>query len=129
VTNQAGYNTGFSIANVSVFPGSSVLLNGVCMLSLYGTPKATQVTTPAVAAGHSYVNMMSSVAPGFQGYMVAECPFPARGFAFITDGYGVQGRGISQGYVAEVLSTERLQAEALRLYRTLVAKLIAKPQS
>jgi hypothetical protein len=47
------------------------------------------------------------VAPGFQGYAIASCPFLyAHGFAFLASGLGSPG-GVVQGYLAEVLSPGR----------------------
>jgi len=108
MTNQAGFDTGFEIANTSTDPFGTAAQNGTCTLNWYGTGPAagTATTTPSVASGNYYVNLVSSAAAGFQGYMIAVCNFQfGHGFAFISDGYGQPGRGLSQGYLASVIPT------------------------
>jgi len=50
-------------------------------------------------------NALQQVAatPGFQGYLVAVCDFPAQGFAFITDGFGGVPT-LATGYIATLMS-------------------------
>jgi hypothetical protein len=108
LTNQAGFDTGIAISNTSSDPFGSPNQNGTCQLNWYGTGPAagTATTTSSIAAGSSYANLVSSLAPGFQGYMIAICNFQfGHGFAFITDGYGQPGKGLSQGYLANVIPT------------------------
>jgi len=108
VTNQNGFDTGLAISNTSMDPfGTAGATNqaGICTLNFYGTgaPSPSNVATPSVAAGTVYPVVLSSVAAGFQGYLIAQCNFQfAHGFAFITNGVGVNG-GLSQGYLAGVL--------------------------
>jgi len=125
IINTLGYDTGISIANAA--PGTSVGTNtntvtasGSCTLNLWGAGSlnGTAVTPFAlapitVASGQVYAFTLSSAlattanAAGFAGYGVAQCNFQgAHGFAFITDGFGAAfpGRGLSQGYLAPVLS-------------------------
>jgi hypothetical protein len=112
LTNQAGFDTGFEIANTSTDPFGTAAQNGTCTLNWYGTGPAagTATTTPSIASGNYYVNLVSTAAAGFQGYMIAVCNFQyGHGFAFITDGYGQPGRGLSQGYLASVIPTPGLQ--------------------
>jgi hypothetical protein len=111
MTNQAGFDTGFEIANTSTDPFGTPAQNGTCTLNWYGTGPAagTATTTPSIASGNYYVNLVSSAAAGFQGYMIAVCNFQyGHGFAFISDGYGQPGRGLSQGYLASVIPTPGL---------------------
>jgi hypothetical protein len=111
MTNQAGFDTGLMIANTSTDPFGTPAQNGTCTLNWYGTGPAagTATTTPSIASGNYYVNLVSSAAPGFQGYMIAVCNFQyGHGFAFITDGYGQPGKGLSQGYMASVIPTPGL---------------------
>jgi len=111
LTNQAGFDTGFEIANTSTDPFGTPAQNGTCTLNWYGTGPAagTATTTPSVASGNYYVNLVSSVAAGFQGYMIAQCNFQyGHGFAFVSDGYGQPGRGLSQGYLASIIPTPGL---------------------
>jgi len=111
MTNQAGFDTGFEIANTSTDPFGTSAQNGTCTLNWYGTGPAagTATTTPSIASGNYYVNLVSSAAAGFQGYMIAVCNFQyGHGFAFISDGYGQPGRGLSQGYLASIIPTPGL---------------------
>jgi hypothetical protein len=110
MTNQAGFDTGFSIAATSTDPGGTqnLIANanpGTCVLYFYGD--AAPTTAPSVAASVGYIELhstVSAVAPGFQGYMMAVCDFVfAHGYAFITDGFMGPGRGLSEGYVANVV--------------------------
>jgi len=113
MTNQAGFDTGFEIANTSTDPFGTPAQNGTCTLNWYGTGPAagTATTTPSIASGNYYVNLVSSAAAGFQGYMIAVCNFQyGHGFAFISDGYGQPGRGLAQGYLASVIPTPGLQS-------------------
>ena len=112
MTNQAGFDTGFEIANTSTDPFGTAAQNGTCTLNWYGTGPAagTATTTPSVASGSYYVNLVSSAAAGFQGYMIAVCNFQfGHGFAFVSDGYGQPGRGLSQGYLASIIPTPGVQ--------------------
>jgi hypothetical protein len=113
LTNQAGFDTGFEIANTSTDPFGTAAQNGTCTLNWYGTGPAagTATTTPSIASGGYYTNLVSSAAAGFQGYMIAVCNFQfGHGFAFISDGYGQPGRGLSQGYLASVIPTPGVQS-------------------
>jgi len=115
LTNQAGFDTGFEIANTSTDPFGTAAQNGTCTLNWYGTGPAagTATTTPSIASGGYYTNLVSSAAAGFQGYMIAVCNFQyGHGFAFISDGYGQPGRGLSQGYLASIIPTPGIQPAA-----------------
>jgi hypothetical protein len=116
LTNQAGFDTGFEIANTSSDPFGTPAQNGTCTLNWYGTGPAagTATTTPSIAAGSYYVNLVSSAAAGFQGYMIAVCNFQfGHGFAFVSDGYGQPGRGLSQGYLASIIPTPGLTSSSV----------------
>jgi len=108
VTNQLGFDTGIAIANTSTDPfgaNGATAQAGTCSLYFYGSgaPSPANVTTPNVPTGTVYTQVLSGVAAGFQGYMIAQCSFQyAHGFAFITDGVGANG-GLSQGYLAGVI--------------------------
>ena len=104
VTNQAGYNTGLAIAATSSDPFGTALQSGTCTLNFYGSGAPAAFVTPTVTAGTVYTVLTSNVAAGFQGYMIAQCKFQyAHGFAFITDGYGGPGLGLSEGYLALII--------------------------
>ena len=108
VSNQLGFDVGIVIANTSSDPTNLVKLNqtGTCSLSFYGAgAPATAASTGAVAAGRVYVGLLSEVAPGFQGYMVAKCDFQyAHGYAYISYGLGTSA-GVASGYLANVIGT------------------------
>ena len=108
VTNASGFDTGLAIANTSVDPFGSngaTPQGGTCTLNFYGaTTNPAAVTSATVNAGAVYTNLISTLSAGFQGYMIAQCNFQfAHGFAFITDGFGGGGRGLSIGYLALVI--------------------------
>jgi hypothetical protein len=115
VTNQAGFDTGLAIAATSQDPFGTSLQSGTCTLNFYGAGAPAAFTTPTVTAGTVYTTLASTVAAGFQGYLIAQCKFQfAHGFAFITDGFGGPGRGLSEGYLPLIIpngtSTSRASA-------------------
>jgi hypothetical protein len=113
ITNQAGFDTGLTIANTSQDPyttGSNATgaQSGSCKLTYYGGTTAAPTTPPGpsdtgnIAAGTVWVNTLQTIAPNFQGYMFAVCNFQyAHGFAFISD---VGARNLAMGYLAVVLN-------------------------
>lgn len=115
VTNQAGFDTGISIANTTEDPFGTGGQAGVCKLNWYGGTTAAPDTSPAasdtpiVPRGKVFANTVSSItmAPTFQGYMIAVCNFQyAHGFAAITSNYGANN-GIFTTYLAVVLTDGR----------------------
>jgi hypothetical protein len=105
ILNSGGYDTGIALTNSSA--GTSLSQDGTCSMQFYGTgaPSTNPYVTGTITAGTVGAFTVSSVASGFQGYAIATCNFQdAHGFAFITDGYGQAGRGLSQGYLAIVTS-------------------------
>jgi hypothetical protein len=108
VTNQSGFDTGIAIANTSTDPFGSgrgaVPQSGTCSMSFFGNNAPTaSVTTANVPSGTVFTQVLSGIAPGFQGYAIAQCNFQfAHGFAFLTDGVGANG-GLSEGYLAGVI--------------------------
>jgi hypothetical protein len=123
VTNQLGFNTGVAIANTSVdnlaiggIKSIATAQGGTCQLYFYGTntgaPAANSsgvsiVPDPngSLAAGNVSTFLIGNVAPGYQGYMIAVCPFNyAHGYAFLT--YGLTtATGVAEGYIAEVIGS------------------------
>jgi len=113
VTNLAGsgFDTGLAIANTSTDPIGTTVQTGTCKLTWYdGTGKfpatginGTDLTKEAaVATGTVAVNLVSTLAPGFSGYMMALCNFQyAHGFAFISD---IGARNLAMGYLALVVN-------------------------
>jgi len=108
VTNQLGFDTGIAIANTSADPFGSngaTAQAGTCQLNFYGSgaPSPANITTANIPSGTVYAGVLSGLAAGFQGYIIAQCQFQyAHAFAFITDGVGANG-GLSQGYLAGVI--------------------------
>jgi len=116
VTNQAGFDTGFSIANTTRDPFGTTAQAGTCTLNYYGGTTGGGAAPPAqtsaiVASGQTIVWTLSggnaavniTGTPGFQGYIIAICQFQfAHGFAFITDGFGGVP-AIAEGYLALII--------------------------
>jgi hypothetical protein len=115
VTNQLGFDTGLVIANTSTDAlgkagASSVTAQtGTCTLSFFGATApspATGVADPqgALPTATSHAFLLSSVAPGFQGYVIATCPMLyIHGYGFLA--YDLtQNNGAVEGYIAEVLT-------------------------
>jgi hypothetical protein len=107
VINVNGFDTGIAIANTTSDPFGTAAQNGTCSLNFYGSgaPTATGTnpfTTPNVATGTDYVNLASTLAPGFSGYMIAVCNFQfAHGFAFVSD---VGARNLAMGYLPLIIN-------------------------
>jgi hypothetical protein len=113
VTNQAGFDTGLAIASTSSDPFGTALQSGVCTLNFYGSGAPAAFVTPTVTAGTVYTALTSNIAAGFQGYMIAQCKFQyAHGFAFIKDGFGGPGQGLSEGYLALIIPDTSVTARA-----------------
>jgi len=115
VTNQNGFDTGIAIANTTTDPIGTSPQAGICKLTWYdGTGKfpptgivGTDLTKePPVATGTVQTNLASVLAPGFQGYMFAQCNFQlAHGFAFVSD---LGARNLAMGYLALVVNNGSL---------------------
>jgi hypothetical protein len=112
VTNQAGFDTGLTVANTSqdsftVGSKATGAQAGSCTFTYYGGTTAAPTTPPAatstgnIAAGTVWANTVGTIAPNFQGYAFAVCNFQyAHGFAFISD---VGARNLAMGYLALVI--------------------------
>ena len=99
VTNQEGYNTGLAITNASDGKGyCTIEYSGSVVMGGVSSDAPDDMMTPEqVAGGGQWVNTLSTIAPGFQGYITASCEFrDAYGFAFITDAEA----DLAQGYLA-----------------------------
>ena len=108
LTNQAGFDTGFSIDASGTDPFGTNFAGGTCTIYLYAADGANvpatapTLTIPTSGEGHATI---SAIAPNFQGYGIAVCNFTyAHGYAFISDGFMGGGRGLSEGYVALVIN-------------------------
>jgi hypothetical protein len=122
VTNQLGFDTGIVLSNTSTdnlgVAGASAATPqaGSCALNFYGAGAPTPNTGVAApggsqATGTTNAFQLSSVAPGFQGYVIAVCTYLyGHGYAFIE--YDLtQNNGIAEGYLPLVI-TDRGQAPA-----------------
>jgi hypothetical protein len=113
VSNQAGFDTGMTIANTSRDSFGTATQTGTCTLNYYGNTNGGAAppaqTTNAIPAGEHLAATLSgggnfgvTATPGFQGYIIAVCQFQyAHGFAFISD---VGAQRLAQGYVALVIN-------------------------
>jgi hypothetical protein len=103
VTNQVGFDTGIAIANTSLDPFGTTPQAGTITLFFAGNTTGGgaapgNVVTPSIAAGAEYVTNLSTIAPGFQGYMIATARFQyCHGFAFISD---IGATKLAEGYLA-----------------------------
>jgi hypothetical protein len=107
LVNTGGYDTGVAIVNASGGTPNSAAQSGTCSVQFYGAgaPSTNPYVTSSVASNGIATFVVSGVASGFQGYAIATCSFEyAHAFAFITDGFGSPGRGLSQGYLAPIIS-------------------------
>ncbi len=113
LVNQAGYDTGLAIANTSTDPfgkNGATPQAGNCTLNFYGAGAPAAVTSPMVPSGTVWTQILSSIAPGFQGYMIAQCNFLyGHGYAFISSGLGMNS-GVAEGYLAGVIPDVNLKS-------------------
>jgi hypothetical protein len=121
VTNQAGFDTGITIANTGLDSSGVVGTAGACTVHYFGKlsngnppPALSETTNIQVAPGQTISFVLSSGgsgglvgSPNFQGYIEIDCAFPfAHGFSFITDGPIGQAR-VASSAPALVLPRER----------------------
>jgi hypothetical protein len=119
VTNQAGFDTGYTISNTTADPFGTTPQSGTCTLHFFGSVPGggatpAPIVTGTIEPGQTATAVLSSggthgitAAPGFQGYMIADCAFRrAYGFAFVTDGPIGQAR-VAEGYLAIVLDEDQ----------------------
>jgi len=97
-----GDDTGIAIANTTTDTFSTPAQAGTCTLNWYGTAAPAPTVTPSVASGTVWTGLTSLLAPGFSGYVIANCNFQyAHGLAFISD-LGL--RNWAMGYLALVMN-------------------------
>jgi hypothetical protein len=111
VVNTGGFDTGVAIANASTGIKGITPTAGACVVTFYGTGAGTTpanaYNTGSIPTATDAVFLASVVQPGLQGYAVAICNFQgAHGYAFVTDGFGGGGRGLSANYLAVVQSAQ-----------------------
>jgi len=108
VTSVTGFDTGIALSNTSADPFGTTAVGGTCSLNFYGTgapTPSTGVNAPGgtQAGGSSTAFLLSSVAPGFTGYLIAQCTYQyGHGFAYIVYNFG-QTSGATMGYLATVM--------------------------
>jgi hypothetical protein len=108
VTSISGFDTGIALSNTSTDPFGTASSPGTCTLNFYGTGAPTPSTGVAApggtqTGGTSNAFLLSSVAPGFTGYMIAQCNYQfGHGFGYIIYNFG-QTSGATMGYNALVM--------------------------
>ena len=108
VTNQGGFDTGIALMNTTSDPFGTKPQAGTCALNFYGQNAPPQYVTASIPSGNNtasttYAFLASSIAPNFQGYVVALCQFQlAHGYAFISD---LGAQKLAHGYLALILTT------------------------
>jgi hypothetical protein len=100
-----GFDSGIAIANTSQDPYGTAPQHGTITLYFYGTNVPAPLTTPDVVAGATWANSLSTIAPGFQGYVIAVAQFQyGHGYAFITGKYNAGSvYDVAEGYVGIVI--------------------------
>jgi hypothetical protein len=74
-------------------------------LTFLGSGAPTPFTSAIITPGGQATFLMSTIAPGFQGYGIAECAFQfGHGFAFVSD---LGARNLAMGYLPLVVCTNR----------------------
>jgi hypothetical protein len=86
VTNSAGFDTGLAISNITLDPTiGSPAVPGTCTLNFEGVASVPPSNTPTIQGGTAFTTLVSTTAPGFNGYVIALCNFKAQGVAFISN--------------------------------------------
>jgi hypothetical protein len=86
VTNQAGFDTRLVISNTTQDPFGTTLIDGTCTFYFYGPSAPAPQETLVISAGTTFVTTAATIAPGFQGYLIADCNIPLlHGSALLTD--------------------------------------------
>ena len=88
VLNSAGYDSEITISNTSQDTVGSTPQSGTCALTYYGSGAPSPQTSTSISFGQQLIFTLSqggggiAGAPGFEGYIIANCTFPlARGSA------------------------------------------------
>lgn len=105
-TNASGFDTGIAIANTSMDPLGTKTETGSCTLTFFGTgAPLSPISTGTIAAGALFTSVVSVLAPGFTGYIIADCDFShAHAIAFGSD---LGARNFAYGDEALVLPAKR----------------------
>lgn len=104
------WDTGLAFTNASADDGvANRSSDGACTLNFFGdnapTSAATFPATGTIAQGKTQATLLSAVAPGFTGYIVAHCDFQfGHGLALLIEpGTGSLSFGSSTAYLALVI--------------------------
>jgi hypothetical protein len=123
-SNQNGADTGIAIANTSLDPFGTAPTAGSCTLRFYdgamsdGASQKGPFNTGTIAAGTTYTNLLSAMAPGFQGYVTVSCNFTgAAVVGFVSD---VGARNMATTVNAELLTAPRSTTAQPLLFPSLV---------
>jgi hypothetical protein len=108
ITNQVGFDTGVAILNTTSDPFGTKPQAGTCAFNFYGQNAPPQFVTPSIPSGNNiapagnWAFMASTIAPNFEGYMIAVCNFQlAHGYAFVSD---LGSQKLAHGYLALILT-------------------------
>ena len=108
VTSQVGFDTGLAIMNTTTDPFGTKPQSGICTLNFYGQNAPAAYPTAVIGSGNSWTPttgawMASTIAPNFEGYMIAVCNFQlAHGYSFVSD---LGAQKLAHGSLALVLPT------------------------
>jgi hypothetical protein len=106
ITSQVGFDTGLAIMNTSTDPFGTKPQSGTCTLTFYGMNAPAAYPTGIIPSGNNWTPavgawMASTIAPNFEGYMIALCNFQmAHGYSFVSD---LGAQKLAHGSLALVL--------------------------
>jgi hypothetical protein len=94
VTDQVGFDTILVIANTSQDQYGTSAVSGGCVLHFFGANAPGNSIIKLIPAGSVRPLLLSSVAPNFQGYVIATCNFP------LAHGWFAQKRATASNFLA-----------------------------
>jgi hypothetical protein len=106
-TNQTGFDTAIAISNTGQDSTGTIGIAGTATIYFFPNSGAPipPFTTPSIATGGQYLNLISVLAPGFQGYIEVVCNFPfGHGFGLVSD---LGARNLAATIPALVLPIQR----------------------
>lgn len=109
LSNQAGFDTLFTISNTGADPFGTKSAGGSCVITFYSGGTGTQVVIPGtILPGQTASFLVSVIRPGFQGYAIAQCGFAfAHGMERLSD---IGTRNLTVSYEALVLPAKRTKS-------------------
>ena len=111
-TNQSGFDTGINISNTGADSTGTIGIAGTATIYFFPGSGAAiaPVVTPSIPVGGHYTTLISTIAPGFTGYIEVVCEFPfGHGFGFFSD---LGARNLAATIPALVLPFERTNTAA-----------------